>query len=163
MTEIRKISYTHDAMIDMIIACPDISQGELAQTFGYSQTWISIVIGSDAFQTRLKERKGQLTDPKIQATINDRLDGLAKRSLDKLIERLDTNSSITNADLIKMAALGVGDKNKLPPAPTGPNLYVVNLPPAAPDAKTWLERRAPGGTSQLQETAPGVYSPAQGE
>ena len=57
MTDLKKISYTHDAIIDAIIASPGVSQGELAKEFGYTQTWLSIMIGSDAFQSRLTERK----------------------------------------------------------------------------------------------------------
>ena len=34
---IQRVSYTHDALIDMIIANPEVSQGELSKAFGYTQ------------------------------------------------------------------------------------------------------------------------------
>ena len=139
---IRKIRYTHDAVIDEIIATPEISQGELALKFGFTQSWMSIVINSDAFQERLAERKAQLVDPRLIASIEDRLGAVAQRSLDKLIEKLDGpgQNGIKVMELVAIAKLGVGDRNLTKGAQTVNNsLYVVNLPPTAPDAKSWVK------------------------
>src|ERR1700688_3901505 len=62
---ICQVRYTHDDMVDTIIANPVITQNELAARYGYTASWISQVITSDAFQARLHERKDQLTDPTI--------------------------------------------------------------------------------------------------
>lgn len=139
--EIQRVRYTHDAVIDEILINPSISQGDLAKMFGFSQGWMSIIINSDAFQNRLAERKGELVDPKIRASIAERLDAVAKRSLDKIMDRLDNPAAqISNADLVAMAKLGVGDKNTRGNAPmTQNNLYVVALPGQAPNTKAWLE------------------------
>jgi hypothetical protein len=140
---IGKIRYTHDAMIEIIISQPGISQGEIAREFGYSETWVSIIINSDAFQERLRVRKAELTDPLIRATIEERLEGLAKRSLDKLIERLDTGAGLRTPDLIAMAKLGVGDRANRPATPTQQNnLYVVALPAPAQTSSDWLATRS---------------------
>jgi hypothetical protein len=145
MGEIAKVRYTHDAIIDVILANPKVSQGELAQEFGFTQSWMSIIINSDAFQERLAQRKGELLDPAIRASIENRLEALAKRSLDKLLDKLDNNHPVSTADLIRMAALGAGDKNKREEkAPLQQNLYVVNLPPPERDAKTWLSTSTRG-------------------
>ena len=77
MPEIARVRYTHDAVIDEILVNPSISQNELAKIFGFSAGWMSIVINSDSFQERLAERKAMLTDPKIIASINERLDAIA--------------------------------------------------------------------------------------
>lgn len=139
MGEIAKVRYTHDAMIDEIIAFPSISGGELAQRFGYTQAWISIITNSDAFKERLAERKGEIIDPKLRASVEERLESLAKRSLDKLLERLDTQQPFTNSDLISAAKLGVGDRNQLKAPPKTENrLYVVQLPPQANSRESWL-------------------------
>lgn len=159
MPELARVRYTHDAVIDEILVNPAISQGELARRFGYSQTWMSIVINSDSFQERLAERKAQLTDPVLQASINDRLDAIARRSLDRLIERLDSPAAqIRTADLVAIAKLGVGDKNTRPAGPqVQNNLYVVAVPPPAPDSKTWISNRStPRGSSEVIENEPGV-------
>lgn len=86
---IQKVSYTHDAMIDLMIATPGISQNELAARFGYSPSWISQVISSDAFQARLAERSSEIIDPALKATVEDRFKGVMMRSLDILQQKLD--------------------------------------------------------------------------
>ena len=158
MNEIARVRYTHDAIIDEILINPSVSQGELSKQFGFTQTWISIVVNSNAFQERLAERKGMLIDPAITATINARLDAIAKRSLDKIIERLDspTSGSIKTHDLVAIAKLGVGDKNVKQKNFEGPqtNLYVFNLPPPASDSKTWLANANPRGVSDAKIIQP---------
>lgn len=163
---LQKVRYTHEALIDVILANPAISQRDLAKHFGFTEGWMSIIINSDAFQVRLAERKGQLVDPKILASIEDRLEALGKRSLDKLLERVDNGTPISNGDLVRMAALGTGDRNKRPEkAAVENNLYVVNLPPPAPTAEAWLQTasRKPPGYSQVIENGDGGLLPvAQG-
>lgn len=85
---IKKVRYTHDAMIDLIIANPAISQNELALHFGYSASWISQIIAADAFQSRLAERTKELVDPTIRISIDERFKGLVLRSLEILAEKL---------------------------------------------------------------------------
>jgi hypothetical protein len=156
MPEIAKVRYTHDAIIDEIIAFPSISQGELSARFGFSQSWMSIIVNSDSFKERLEERKGELVDPKLRASVEMRLEALAKRSLDKLLERLDTQQPFTNSDLISAAKLGVGDRNQIKALPqTQNNLYVVHLPPPAKDPRAWLENSSRGEVIDISHTNPG--------
>lgn len=86
---IQKITYTQDAMINLILANPAISQNELALHFGYTASWVSQVIASDAFQQRLKERAKELIDPSILESIENQFKGLVSRSLDILREKLN--------------------------------------------------------------------------
>jgi hypothetical protein len=139
--EIKSVKYTHDAMIDEIVQNPAIKQGEIAKLFGYSETWVSIIVNSDAFKERLAERKAELVDPKIRASLEDRLGGVASRALDKLIERLDNSAGMLKTpELVAIAKLGVGDRNLTKTAPVNQtNLYVVSLPPPAANAKAWSE------------------------
>jgi len=161
MSSIQKVRYTHDAIIDVIIAFPAISQGDLAREFGFTQTWMSIIINSPEFKLRLAERKGELVDPKIRASIEERLEGLAKRALDKLLDRLDnTAHQMKDADLIAVAKLGVGNKNAPPIAPqVSQNLYVVQLPSPASSAKEWMSTLSKvGGSPEMTQNPEGVYS-----
>ncbi len=147
MPEIAKTRYTHEAIIDVIISNPGVSQNDLAREFGFTPGWMSIIINSDAFQERLTERKAELSDPVIRASIEDRLDALAKRSLDKLLDRIDNNHPISTGDLVRMATLGAGDRNKRPEkAAIEQNLYVVNLPPPARDSNSWLATSSRGAS-----------------
>ena len=151
---IQKVRYTHDAVIDEIIANPAISQGELSQRFGFTQSWMSIVINSDAFKERLAERKAQLIDPKLIASVEDRLGAIANRSLDKLMEKLDGPGAngIKVMELVAIAKLAVGDRNITKNSPTVNNsLYVVNLPPPSPDAKTWVSTAQGRKTEEITD------------
>lgn len=138
--QIKRTHYWHDAIIDEIIRDPAISQNELAQMFGFTATWMSICINSDAFQNSLAERKAELTDPKLRASIQERLEGLAKGALDRIIAKVDSGLPIRDSDLIQMAKLGVGDKNTRATTPLiQNNLYVVHTPPPAKNSKEWIE------------------------
>lgn len=142
---LQKVRFTHDAVIDQIIMQPEITQRELARTWGYTEAWISIIINSDSFKNRLAERKADLVDPIIVASLNERLDGLASRALDKLLDRIEGRDPLApgpvkTQDLIAAAKLGVGDRNNRPAVPSNQqNLYVVNLPPPAQNSQTWLD------------------------
>lgn len=141
---IQEVSYTHDALIDEILLNPAVSQGEMARMYGYTQGWMSIIVNSDAFQNRLAERKAELVDPKIRASIQERLDAVARVALERIMDRLDNPiSAIKNGDLIAMAKLGVGDKNNRLVGPTTQNnLYVVALPAPAQNTQEWLDNRS---------------------
>lgn len=158
---LQKVRFTHDAVIDEILLNPAITQRELAKMFGFTEGWMSIIVNSDAFKERLADRKGELVDPAIRAGINDRLDAVARRSLDKILERLDSPmaGSIKNGDLVAMAKLGVGDKNTRPAGPqVQQNLYVVSLPTPAENSQAWLNsargRTPPPGGVPLVEEVP---------
>lgn len=86
---VQKVSYTHDGMIDLIIANPAILQNDLARQFGYSPSWVCQIIASDSFQARLAERTKELVDPTIRLTIEERFKALILRSLEILKEKLD--------------------------------------------------------------------------
>lgn len=140
MPAIQTVKYTHDAIIDEILLNPGVSQGELALMFGYSQAWMSIIINSDAFKHRLADRKGELVDPSITASIENRLDAVARRSLDRLMEEIEKPGPKKILDLVAAAKLGVGDRNLVNSKPSVQNnLYVVHLPSPAPNTPSWLE------------------------
>lgn len=154
MPEIEKVRYTHDAIIDEILVDPAISQGELSRRFGFSQAWMSIVINSDAFQARLAERKGVLVDPKITARVEERLESLAKRALDRLLERVESSVPLKPLELVAMAKLGAGDRaNRIPSAPQTNNLYVFTAPAVPDNSAEWLK-----GTSRF--SPPGAVAEA---
>jgi DNA-binding MarR family transcriptional regulator len=86
---VAKVSYTHDAMIDLIIQDPCISQQQLAAHFNYTASWVSQIIASDSFQARLAERTQDLVDPTIRATVQDRFKAIVLRSLEILQAKLE--------------------------------------------------------------------------
>lgn len=87
--QIQKLKYTHEAMIDILIAQPWIKQDELAAHFGMSPSWISTVICSDIFQSKLAERRDKLVDPEIRSSLKTQFAGLLARSMEILRHKLD--------------------------------------------------------------------------
>ena len=86
---VEKVSYSHDKMIDLVVANPRVKQGTLAAYFGYTEGWVSRVMSSDAFKLRMAQRRVQLVDPLITATLEDRFSALALRGLEVLQAKLD--------------------------------------------------------------------------
>jgi hypothetical protein len=105
--QVAKVRYTHEAMIDLLIMNPGISQNAIAAHFGYQPSWVCTILASDAFQVQLARRRHELIDPTIAATIEERFKALAETSVQKLIEHI--NRPMVDVDpeiLIKAATLG---------------------------------------------------------
>lgn len=149
---IAKVKYNHDAMIDELIAKPDISQNELATKFGYSVQWISRVMGSDSFQARLAQRRDELIDPVLIEGINERLQGLASQSLEIIANKL---AATQNADLalksldLATKALGFGARDRN--APQVQNNFVVHLPQKSETAEDWGKNYTPPAPAKVIE------------
>ena len=96
---IDRVSYTHDAMIDLVLQNPMLSQNEIAAHFGYTPTWVSIIFNSDAFQSRLAARKEEIVDPLVRAQVEEAIKGLVTRSIEILREKLDSPNTSTDLAL----------------------------------------------------------------
>ena len=96
---IDRVNYTHDAMIDLVLQNPMISQNEIAAQFGYTPTWVSIIFNSDAFQARLAARKEEIVDPLVRAQVEEAIKGLVTRSIAILREKLDSTNASTDLAL----------------------------------------------------------------
>jgi uncharacterized protein YciW len=101
-----KLKYTHEAMVDLIVAEPTVSTAELAELFGYTQAWVARVIASDSFQARLASRKGELVDPHLAQHLNERLRGVALHAVELVGQKLDAEESASYA----LDALGLATK-----------------------------------------------------
>lgn len=155
---IERVKYTHDAMIDLMIRNPMISQNELAKTFGYSVPWVSRVLNSDAFLARLAERKEDLVDPTIMLSLDEKLRALADKSLETVMHKLATAPPGAMVDTAMKAlelstrALGYGAKQQNIAVQQN---FVVALPSKVENAMEWAERGrqagAEAGARQLVE------------
>lgn len=158
---IKKINYSHDAMIDLIVANPGVSQGELARAFGYTEGWVSQVIASDAFQSRLAARKDELIDPTIRATIEERFKGLVYQSLAVLRRKLETNPTddlVLRSVEIASKALGYGARG---PLIQQNNNFVVQMPGKASSSKVWEDSytRAGAVNTEPRDVTPSDPAP----
>jgi hypothetical protein len=107
---IGKVHYTHDAMINLMIANPGISQNALARHFGYTPSWISQVINSDAFKAKLLERTGELVDPAIRASVEEQLQSLMSRSLDILRQKMNEPDALKIPDNLVIRSLELSSR-----------------------------------------------------
>lgn len=126
---IQKLSYTHQALIDLIVANPYMSQNELAARFGYTPGWLSRIIASDAFQQQLMARRDEIIDPSIKATVEERFRALVVLSLERLHEKLSAPQVSDNVALraaeLGAKALGIGGHAPPPPPPATDRLAAL--------------------------------------
>lgn len=115
---IQKLNYSHDGMINLILAHRGITQNQIAVHFGYSASWVSQVMSSDAFQARLAERAAEIEDPTLRATIEEGLKGLLARSMEILKEKLNASPAAVPDQLairtleLSTRALGYGARDQ---------------------------------------------------
>jgi hypothetical protein len=156
MTEaIARVSYTHEDMINTIIAQPWISQKELAARYGYTQGWISQVINSDAFRERLAERKDSVVDPVLRMSLEERIRGVTDVAVQMLAEKLSEAKEMPGLGGINAAirvlehgsrALGYGAQN-LKPNVVVQN-YVAVVPQKSLSSEAWVESHKPAPRSE---------------
>lgn len=141
---IDKVRYSHEAMADQILANPWVSQNELAKVFGYTAGWVSQVIASDAFQSYLAERKEQIVDPVLRASIEDRFKALVTKSTEVLLERLSERGADGELALGVLSAaskaLGYGARG---PQVQVNTQYVVQVPPKEATSAEWVTNHNP--------------------
>ena len=155
--KLQRVSYTHDAMVDAIIANPAISNEELARIFGYSASWMSQIKNSDAFLERLAARRKEISDPILVATVEDKLRAITDRGLDIIAEKLSGPAVAVPIDSAFKAvelgtrALGYGAKKESGPAVTAN--FVVALPGKADSEAAWAAACNPGGVLNVMAGA----------
>lgn len=157
---IKKVRYSHDALVDAIIANPAVRQRDLAALFGYTEGWISQVISSDSFQARLRARKGELVDPEIVASVENQMQGVARQALEVISEKLTASKSpdlALRALDISSRALGYGVRKEA--GVTLQQQFVVALPPKSQDPASWIAEYSPAG--QGTASTPGTPKPVQ--
>lgn len=139
--QLQKISYSHDAVMDQILANPMLTMKELATMFGFSAQWIRRVVNSDAFQARLAERKAQLIDPLITSSVEERMRAVVNLSLEILDEKLeatrDPKLAIRSLEVCQRAA-GYGAQTNVQVN----NSFVVAMPDKAPSEEAWAAKYA---------------------
>ena len=145
---VQKISYSHDALIELIIANPMATNQELGMHFGYTKEYISKLKSSDNFRERLYERATEVTDPVLKANLEERFTIVANRALEVLMDKLSQPSEKVSDDLA-LAAANLAAKAK----GIGGFGAKVAPPPVAPPADR-IERLAERLMALSQPRAP---------
>jgi hypothetical protein len=139
---VAKVSYTHDAMIDLIVANPMISQGEIANYFGYTEGWVSQVLQADAVRERMAARKVEVMGPLFEVA-EKRFAALANRSMDILFEQLELKRNPEVAlKALDITARSLGYGIKTPGMQLTQN-FVVAMPQKSINGDSWVESYRP--------------------
>jgi hypothetical protein len=109
--ELTRLSATHEAIADWLIANPGKGQMErCAAHFGYTRAWLSTLIHQDAFQAMLQAKQGVAFE-QVVIPLREKIAGVAHRGVEKLGEILEeTQDSRLVADITRdsLKQLGYG-------------------------------------------------------
>lgn len=117
-TQLKDLNEFHEKLARWTLQNPHKTLREASTEFGYSTSWLSIIMNSDAFRARMGELNAS-ADALVLADIPARLRGLANSSLDVLAGQIDAVitsgvGSVRDRDFVKdtadmtLKALGYG-------------------------------------------------------
>lgn len=104
-----KLRYSHEDCIDFLIANPAATRREIAERYGKTETWVTLVTNSDLFRARHAARRADLIDPELAATIRDRFAAVAARGAEVLLDKLSKPADEVS-DQLALGAAGLGAK-----------------------------------------------------
>lgn len=137
---LARVKPIHDAIIDYIMAEPMVSQNDLAKHFGYTTGWMSQLMNSDAFLARLAKRKGDLIDPVIVASVEEKMRKAVSKSLDVVNDALErTNNPTMALEVLKLHAKAAGYGARAQNVAVQQN-FVVALPQKVQSVEAWGEK-----------------------
>lgn len=152
MTEVIKrqgvikgqLTYTHKAMIDLVLANPTMPLQDLADYFGVSMAWAKKVTMSDAFQAVLDKRREEIINPIISESVTEKIRGLTNNSLDMLNNRVELGI-VKTPELIEIARMGLTSQGLLDTSEKtiNNNQFVVAMPSKVATAEAWAEQVKP--------------------
>lgn len=112
---LQNISVSHNAIADWLIANPGRGQmGKCAAVFGITNAWLSVLIHQDAFKSMLKVKQNASFDLVI-IPLQDKIAGVAHRSVEKMGEILDTTNDhrlVREIGKDMLTAMGYGGNAK---------------------------------------------------
>ena len=89
---LEKLAPLHEQVIDYIIANPWAKKSHIATHFGYSESWLHQLMGSDLFRSRLFERQAQFSAHNT-VVASQRLNEIAEKALQRLNNMLEAGSA----------------------------------------------------------------------
>jgi hypothetical protein len=91
-TQIKKVSFTHEAFANWLIEHPHRNLRDAALYFGYTQAWLSQILHSDAFQEVLRKKQALMTELVI-LDVHGKLKATADVALGKLSEQIEKSEN----------------------------------------------------------------------
>jgi hypothetical protein len=93
MWQPKKMQWWYEAIIDQMLARPEATKKELADTLGVSYQTILLITNSDLFQMRWTERRAELNSA-LSDNVVRLTHKVATKALDALAERLDERNRV---------------------------------------------------------------------
>lgn len=122
---IAKLSIRHEAILQYLLANPIVTMGEVAEKFGVTQSWLSVVMNSEAF-LEARERYQEIAFHETVLPVREKLMVAANRALDRLNQltpmEMDLDKVRKTAETT-LAALGFGS----PKGPSTVNNTQINI------------------------------------
>jgi hypothetical protein len=115
----KKISWWHEMLVDMMLARPEWSGGDLAEYFEVTESWLSQIINSDIFRA-YRAQRFHTHQEKVSVDIIDKVEKLAVKSLDVLDKKMDVAleniadvpiGPVRETSAMALKALGYGVNN----------------------------------------------------
>lgn len=152
-TQLKDLSYRHEAILDWLVLNPDKSQGECARALGYTEAWLSQVISSNLFQARLALLLQEKREHGI-FTVAEKLAGLADLAIEKTLKNVEVSADpgfVLSAAEVALKRLGYGAVKQPPTAPTTVNNTLVVATQAGLQEAVQIMRQVKAGTPEMLE------------
>jgi hypothetical protein len=107
----RRLRKSHKAIAEYLCEHPLATLGELAAWSGYSYSYCSIIINSDAFKTYLAGLEADVRSEVLLPHLRDKLNGAAAVAVERLAEKLAVEQDtqvLTDSTEVLLRALGYG-------------------------------------------------------
>lgn len=88
--QIKTISNKHNAIMDFMLANPHLKMKHIAAKFKVGQTHLSLIVHSDCFQAKLREKQDAIFNTFV-CPMGERLEAISHVALDRLEEKVETS------------------------------------------------------------------------
>ncbi len=116
------LNHQYEAIIDYMLANPEMKKGALAEHFGFTAPYFSTLTGSDAFRMRLQYRRAEFNKT-LEHQVVSKLFSVTSKALDVVEDKLDDEEVeggfALSAATATLRSLGFGGGATRASAPSG--------------------------------------------
>jgi len=118
MTQVKKVSYWHQSIVEWELDNPEQSMGDCARYFNVTEPWLSTIRNSDIFREYAAMRQDEHFD-NVSMGIVERVERVAGMSLEVLEERIDRERESIGLNVVNdtasmaLKALALGRKREI--------------------------------------------------
>ena len=126
-----KFNRKHQELLMYVMLFPEKTQRETARELGYSESWVSTIVNSDTFQSKLKELTTEFTGAVI-VSLREKARAVQSVAMDRLMERVtgvvpEKTENLTKVVEVMDRVLKESDKGTPPAGPPGSTFVFNNV------------------------------------